>query len=74
VMKAYWPRMVQRDFAPRGYVRQLLKDLEMVRGWAEKLQSRTPVLESALQAYRELKKQGHSELDTSAVVKLYLRE
>jgi 3-hydroxyisobutyrate dehydrogenase len=74
VMKAYWPRMVQRDFAPRGYVRQLLKDLEMVRAWAENLQSRTPVLESALQAYRELKKQGHSELDTSAVVKLYVKE
>ena len=74
VMKAYWPRMVQRDFAPRGYVRQLLKDLEMVRGWAENLQARTPVLESALQAYRELKKQGHSELDTSAVVKLYVKE
>ena len=74
VLKAYWPRMVQRDFAPRGYVRQLLKDLEMVRGWAEQLQSRTPVLESALQAYRELKKLGHSELDTSAVVKLYLKE
>jgi 3-hydroxyisobutyrate dehydrogenase len=74
VMKAYWPRMVQRDFAPRGYVRQLLKDLEMVRAWAEQLQSRTPVLESALQAYRELKKLGHSELDTSAVVKLYLKE
>ena len=74
VLKAYWPRMVQRDFAPRGYVRQLLKDLEMVSAWATKLQSRTPVLESALAAYRELKKQGHSELDTSAVVKLYLGE
>ena len=74
VLKAYWPRMVQRDFAPRGYVRQLLKDLEMVSAWAAKLQSRTPVLESALAAYRELKKQGHSELDTAAVVKLYLRE
>ena len=74
VMKAYWPRMVQRDFAPRGYVRQLLKDLEMVSAWAGKLQSRTPVLESALEAYRELKKLGHSELDTSAVVKLYLDE
>jgi 3-hydroxyisobutyrate dehydrogenase len=74
VMKAYWPRMVQRDFAPRGYVRQLLKDLEMVSAWAGKLQSRTPVLQSALEAYRELKKQGHSELDTSAVVKLYLKE
>jgi len=74
VLKAYWPRMVERDFAPRGYVRQLLKDLEMVNAWAESLQSRTPMLGSALAAYRELKKQGHSELDTSAVVKLYLRE
>jgi 3-hydroxyisobutyrate dehydrogenase len=74
VLKAYWPRMVQRDFAPRGYVRQLLKDLEMVSAWATKLQSRTPVLESALEAYRELKKKGHSELDTAAVVKLYLKE
>src|SRR6185503_15612490 len=72
VMKAYWPRMVQRDFAPRGYVRQLLKDLEMVSAWAKKLQSRTPVMDSALEAYRELKKKGHSELDTSAVVKLYV--
>jgi len=74
VLKAYWPRMVQRDFAPRGYVRQLLKDLEMVSAWAAKLQSRTPVLESALEAYRELKRKGHSELDTAAVVKLYLKE
>jgi 3-hydroxyisobutyrate dehydrogenase-like beta-hydroxyacid dehydrogenase len=72
VLKAYWPRMVERDFAPRGYVRQLLKDLEMVSAWAESLDSRTPMLDSALGAYRELKKQGYSELDTSAVVKLYL--
>jgi 3-hydroxyisobutyrate dehydrogenase len=71
VLKAYWPRMVERDFAPRGYVRQLLKDLEMVSAWAGSLQSRTPMLGTALAAYRELKKRGHSELDTSAVVKLY---
>jgi 3-hydroxyisobutyrate dehydrogenase len=71
VMKAYWPRMVERDFAPRGYVRQLLKDLEMVNDWAGGLQARTPVLQSALEAYREAKKRGWSELDTSAVVKLY---
>src|SRR5687767_11867139 len=73
VMKAYWPRMVERDFAPRGYVRQLLKDLEMVSAWAGAMQSRTPMLGSALAAYRELKKEGHSELDTSAVVKLYVK-
>jgi 3-hydroxyisobutyrate dehydrogenase len=72
VMKAYWPRMVQRDFAPRGYVRQLLKDLEMVDAWAKGLGGRTPALQAALDAYRELKKKGYSELDTSAVVKLYV--
>jgi 3-hydroxyisobutyrate dehydrogenase len=72
VMKAYWPRMVQRDFAPRGYVRQLLKDLEMVDTWAKGLGGRTPALQAALDAYRELKKKGHSELDTAAIAKLYV--
>lgn len=71
LMKAYWPRMVERDFAPRGYVRQLLKDLEMVRSWAQGLGAQTPMLGNALAAYRELKKQGYSELDSSVVVKLY---
>jgi len=74
VMKAYWPRMVQRDFAPRGYVRQLLKDLEMVNAWAEGLGARTPMLKGALGAYRELKAAGLSELDTSAVVSLYAKK
>jgi 3-hydroxyisobutyrate dehydrogenase len=72
VLKAYWPRMVERDFAPRGYVRQLLKDLEMVDRWAKQLGGRTPALQAALEAYRELKQRGDSELDTSAVVKLFL--
>jgi 3-hydroxyisobutyrate dehydrogenase len=72
VMKGYWPRMVARDFAPRGYVRQLLKDLEMVDAWAKGLGGRTPALQAALDAYRELKKKGYSELDTAAVAKLYL--
>jgi 3-hydroxyisobutyrate dehydrogenase-like beta-hydroxyacid dehydrogenase len=71
VLKAYWPRMVERDFAPRGYVRQLLKDLEMVSAWAGGLGADTPMLGQALAAYRELKARGASELDTSAVVKLY---
>jgi 3-hydroxyisobutyrate dehydrogenase-like beta-hydroxyacid dehydrogenase len=74
LMKAYWPRMVERDFAPRGYVRQLLKDLEMVHAWAQGLGASTPMLGNALSAYRELKKRGHSELDSTAVVKLYLKE
>jgi 3-hydroxyisobutyrate dehydrogenase-like beta-hydroxyacid dehydrogenase len=72
VMKGYWPRMVARDFAPRGYVRQLLKDLEMVDAWAKDLGGRTPALQVAIDAYRELKKKGLTELDTAAVAKLYL--
>jgi len=71
LMKAYWPRMVSRDFAPRGYVRQLLKDLEMVNAWAAALDAQRPMLSQALFLYRELKKRGDSELDTSAIRKLY---
>ena len=71
LMKAYWPRMVERDFAPRGYVRQLLKDLEMVNTWADGLAAQRPMLAQALSLYRELARRGDTELDTSAVVKLY---
>jgi 3-hydroxyisobutyrate dehydrogenase-like beta-hydroxyacid dehydrogenase len=71
LMKAYWPRMVQRDFAPRGYVRQLLKDLEMVSKWAGSLEATTPMLTQAVFLYRELAKRGHAELDSSAIRMLY---
>ena len=71
LMKAYWPRMVERDFAPRGYVRQLLKDLEMVAKWGSGLEATTPMLTQALFLYRELAKRGHAELDSSAICKLY---
>jgi 3-hydroxyisobutyrate dehydrogenase-like beta-hydroxyacid dehydrogenase len=71
LMKAYWPRMVTRDFAPRGYVRQLLKDLEMVNKWAAGLDAQRPMLSQALFLYRELAKRGDTELDTSAIRKLY---
>ena len=71
VMKAYWPRMVEQDFAPRGYLRQLLKDLEMVNDWAGHMKAPAPMLIQALSLYRLAASKGWSELDTSAVVKLY---
>jgi 3-hydroxyisobutyrate dehydrogenase-like beta-hydroxyacid dehydrogenase len=71
VMKAYWPRMVEQDFAPRGYLRQLLKDLEMVNDWAGHLKAPAPMLMQALSLYRLAASQGYSELDSSAVVKIY---
>src|SRR5437868_12461580 len=71
VMKAYWPRMVESDFAPRGYLRQLLKDLEMVNAWAGTLKAPLPQLGQALSLLRLAASHGMTELDSSAVVKVY---
>ena len=71
VMKAYWPRMVQQDFAPRGYLRQLHKDLELVNDWAGHMKAPAPMLMQALSLYRLAMSHGFSELDSSAVIKIY---
>ena len=71
VMKAYWPRMVEGDFAPRGYLRQLLKDLEMVSKWAGELKAPLPQLSQALSLLRLAASHGYSELDSSAVIKVF---
>lgn len=71
LLQRLYPRMVARDFAPQGYVRQLRKDLEMVDAYANKLDTPTPMLDQALALYRQLVEAGHAELDTAAVFKLY---
>jgi len=74
LLQKLYPRMVKRDFAPQGYARQLLKDLEMVHEFAAGLKAPTPMMGEALSLYRMLIHRGHSELDTSAVLKLYERD
>ena len=73
LLQKLYPRMVAREFAPQGYARQLLKDLEMVNAFAGALHAPTPMMGEALSLYRMLVHLGHSELDTSAVLKLYER-
>jgi 3-hydroxyisobutyrate dehydrogenase len=73
LLQKLYPRMVRRDFAPQGYVRQLLKDLEMVHEFAGALKAPTPMMGEALSLYRMLAHLGHTELDTAAVLKLYER-
>jgi 3-hydroxyisobutyrate dehydrogenase len=73
LLQRLYPRMVKRDFAPQGYVRQLLKDLEMVNEFAGGLKAPTPMMSEALTLYRMLAHLGHTELDTAAVLKLYER-
>ena len=73
LLQKLYPRMQQRDFAPLGYSRQLLKDLEMVNEFAGGLKTPTPMMGEALSLYRLLVHLGHSELDTAALVKVYER-
>ena len=73
LLQKLYPRMVKRDYAPQGYVRQLLKDLEMVNEFAGALKAPTPMMGEALSLYRMLAHLGHAELDTAAVLKLYER-
>jgi 3-hydroxyisobutyrate dehydrogenase-like beta-hydroxyacid dehydrogenase len=71
LLQRLYPRMVARDFAPQGYARQLRKDLEMVHEFAAAIGTPAPMLQQALTLYRRLIDAGCSELDTSAVFKLY---
>jgi 3-hydroxyisobutyrate dehydrogenase len=73
LLQRLYPRMVRRDFAPQGYARQLLKDLEMANEFAAGLKAPAPMMGEALSLYRMLVHLGHSELDTAALLKLYER-
>ena len=74
LLQKLYPRMAARDFAPQGYARQLLKDLEMVNEFAGALKAPVPMTGEALSLYRMLIHLGHAELDTGAVFKIYERD
>jgi 3-hydroxyisobutyrate dehydrogenase-like beta-hydroxyacid dehydrogenase len=66
-----FPRMIEEDFAPRGYVKQVLKDLELLQSAAAEQHVAMPMSAQALTLYRLLYASGRSELDASAIVSLY---
>lgn len=69
-----FPRMIARDFAPRGLVRQILKDLDMVHDLAKDRVVPTPMASLAASLFRTASARGWDELDGTAVLKLYLNE
>ena len=71
MLQKLYPRIIARDFAPQGYARQLLKDLEMLNEFAGGLKAPLPMSGPALTLYRVLIHLGHSKLDTAAIFKLY---
>lgn len=70
VLQVIFPRMVKGDFAPRGYARQVLKDLEMLHEATRAHHLAMPMTAQATTLFRMLVAQGDSELDGAAVVKL----
>src|ERR1051325_7497223 len=71
LLNALFPRMIAEDFAPLGFARQVLKDLEMLQGAAREKHLAMPMASQALTLYRMLVAAGHSERDASAVVTLF---
>jgi 3-hydroxyisobutyrate dehydrogenase-like beta-hydroxyacid dehydrogenase len=70
VLQVIYPRMVEKDFAPRGYARQVLKDLEMLHEATRAQHLALPMTALATTLFRMLVAQGKSELDGAAVVTL----
>jgi len=70
LLQAIFPRMIAGDFAPKGYARQVLKDLEMLNGAAKQHHLAMPMSAQALTLFRMLVAQGKSELDGIAVLTL----
>ncbi len=71
MLASMYPRMVARDFAPAGFARQVLKDLDMVHDLAKALSVPTPMSSQTANLYRILNSKGHGELDGIAVLKLF---
>ena len=71
LLKVMFPRMIARDFAPQGYARQILKDLDALHDLARDLKAPTPMSSQAASLYRLLVSKGHGELDGIAILKLY---
>jgi 3-hydroxyisobutyrate dehydrogenase len=71
LLRQLYPRIANRDFAPRAYSRQLAKDLQMVETLADSVGLEAAMLMQAHRAYRGLVDRGFSELDSSAVIKMY---
>jgi 3-hydroxyisobutyrate dehydrogenase-like beta-hydroxyacid dehydrogenase len=73
LLAAALPQMIAEDFTPRGFARQVLKDLEMLQTAARDRHLAMPMASQALTLYRLLIAAGKSELDATAIVSLYPR-
>ena len=70
LLPVLFERMIARDWTPKGYARQVLKDLELLNDAAHEKGVAMPMSAQALTLFRMLNAQGMSELDGAAVFEL----
>lgn len=63
-------RMIARDWTPKGYARQVLKDLEMLTDASRARHLAMPMTGQALTLFRMLVAQGKGEVDGAAVLEV----
>ena len=71
LLKRNFPLMIERNYLPRGFARQILKDLDALHDLGKELKSPTPMSSQAASLYRILVSKGYGELDGTAILKLY---
>ncbi len=72
LLQKVYPQMQARDFTPpRGYARQLLKDLDAVLAFSQGLDLELPLVRTAAARYAEHVARGQGLTDTASIVRLY---
>ena len=75
LLRKVYPQMQARNFEPpRGYARQLLKDMKAVKEFARGLGRRLPLIEAAVARYADYVEQGNEMADSASVIRLYEQE
>ena len=75
LLRKVYPQMQARDFdPPRGYARQLLKDMKAVKDFAHGLGRHLPLIEAAVARYADYVERGNEMADSTSVIRLYERE
>jgi 3-hydroxyisobutyrate dehydrogenase-like beta-hydroxyacid dehydrogenase len=68
VMDTKGPKMVSRDFAPEGYVRQHLKDVHLMLDQARQIGQTLPLLEVHAEALEACIRHGEGDADNSIII------
>ena len=72
LLQKIYPQMAARDFEPpRGYARQLLKDMKNVKGFAHDAGLELPLVEKAVEQYASYVEAGNEMADAASISLLY---